>query len=154
MKEAKEAMENLQKKLIAKIEEERSETLAVIKTNIAKVEESEDFLKLEDAQKRDVLGTLNDMISKAYGQRYISQLKQYKIEANNNYTNALNRIQELLTPKTAGVSEPKVQYIKQSNVKVNFKKTELKTAEDVEDYVDALKEELLRQINENRRITL
>ena len=35
-----------------------------------------------------------------------------------------------------------------------FGKTELKTAEDVENYVEALKEELLRQINENRRITL
>ena len=114
----------------------------------------EDFLKLEDAQKRDVLNTLNDMISKTYSQRYIAQMRQYSVEANNHFTSALNRIQVLLMPKDQEVNEPKIQYIKQSNVRVSYSKTELKTAEDVEEYVEALKEELLRQIKENRRITL
>jgi predicted transcriptional regulator len=154
MKDAKEAMEKLQQKLLAKIEEERTETLTVVKFNIATIEEREDFKKLDDAKKRDVLNTLNDMISKTYGQRYVAQLRQYRVEANNHFTTALNRIQDLLAPKDAVANEPKVQYIKQSNVKVSFSKTELKTAEDVEAYVEALKEELLRQIKENRRITL
>jgi hypothetical protein len=57
-------------------------------------------------------------------------------------------------PKGEEINEPKIQYIKQSNVRVSFSKTELKTEEDVEEYVEALKEELLRQIKENRRITL
>lgn len=154
MKVAKEAMESLQKKLLDKIEEERTETLSTVKNNISLIESREDFLKLEDGQKRDVLNTLNDMVSKTYSQRYIAQMRQYRVESNNHFTSALNRIQVLLMPKGEEVSEPKVQYIKQSNVRVAFGKTELKTAEDVENYVEALKEELLRQINENRRITL
>jgi hypothetical protein len=154
MKVAKEAMESLQKKLLDKIEEERTETLSAVKNNISLIESREDFLKLEDGQKRDVLNTLNDMVSKTYSQRYIAQMRQYRVESNNHFTSALNRIQVLLMPKGEEVSEPKVQYIKQSNVRVAFGKTELKTAEDVENYVEALKEELLRQINENRRITL
>ena len=154
MKVAKEAMESLQKKLLDKIEEERTETLTAVKNNISLIESREDFLKLEDGQKRDVLNTLNDMVSKTYSQRYIAQMRQYRVESNNHFTSALNRIQVLLMPKGEEVSEPKVQYIKQSNVRVAFGKTELKTAEDVENYVEALKEELLRQINENRRITL
>ncbi|MFN5910949.1 MAG: BREX system P-loop protein BrxC, partial [Bacteroidota bacterium] len=64
MKEAKEAMEALQKKLLEKIEEERKETLDLVKGNIAQIEAREDFQKLDDAKRRDVLNTLNDMISK------------------------------------------------------------------------------------------
>lgn len=154
MKDAKEAMESLREKLSAKIEEERKETLDAVKSNIAKIEEREDFKKLEDAQKRDVLNTLNDMIAKTYSQRYIAQLRQYRVEAHNYYTNGLNRIQELLTPKDMEVDEPKVHYIKQSNIRISFDKSELKSTEDVEEYVEALKVELLRQIKENRRITL
>jgi hypothetical protein len=154
MKEAKDAMEALQKKLLEKIEDERKETLDLVKSNIAQIEEREDFQKLDDVKRRDVLNTLNDMISKTYGQRYIAQMRQYSVEANNHFTTALNRIQVLLMPKGEEVNEPKIQYIKQSNVRVSFSKTELKTEEDVEEYVESLKEELLRQIKENRRITL
>ena len=154
MKEAKDAMEKLQQKLLGKIEEERKETLESVKSRIAQIEGRDDFKKLEDAPKRDVLNELNDLIAKSNGQRYVAQLRQYKDEANNNYLIALNRIQELLAPKTSGVSEPRVQYIKQSNIKVAFGKSELKTAEEVEEYVEELRKELLRQIKENRRITL
>lgn len=154
MKDAKDAMDTLQKKLLEKIEEERNETLGAVKQYIAQIEAREDFKKLDDAQRRDVLHTLNEMISKSYGQRYIAQLRQYRVEANNHYTTALNRIQSLLTPKEGVVNEPVVHYIKQSNIKVSFDKSELKSKEDVEEYIEALKAELLRQIKENRRITL
>lgn len=154
MKDAKEAMEKLQQKLLEKIEEERKETLVLVKDNISQIEARDDFQKLDDTKKRDVLNTLNDMIAKTYGQRYVAQLRQYRVEANNNFTSALNRIQDLLVPTNSVVNEPKIQYIKQSNLYVGFSKTELTTEEDVVEYVYALKEELLRQIKENRRITL
>jgi len=155
MKEAKEAMDKLQKKLLTKIDNEREETLIIVRAYITQVSDREDFKKLGEDHKRDVLNNLNNMTSRAYELRYIAQLKQYRIEANNHYTSALNRIQDLLRKDdTQKVSEPKVQYIKHSNVKVGFSKTELKTTEDVEDYIEALKQELLRQIKENRRITL
>jgi hypothetical protein len=125
-----------------------------VKDNISQIEARDDFQKLDDTKKRDVLNTLNDMIAKTYGQRYVAQLRQYRVEANNNFTSALNRIQDLLVPTNSVVNEPKIQYIKQSNLYVGFSKTELTTEEDVVEYVYALKEELLRQIKENRRITL
>ena len=155
MKDAKEAMDKLQKKLLDKIEEERKETLGIVKEYIAKIEIRGDFKKLKDDHKRDVLNNLSDMISRAYGLRYIAQLRQYRLEANNHYTAALNRIQDLSRgDDSQKLNEPKVQYIKHSNLKVGFNKPELKTTEDVENYIEALKQELLRQIKENRRITL
>jgi len=154
MREAKEAMETLQKKLLEKIEEERNETLNLVMHNIAQIEGREDFSKLDNVQKEDVLSRLHNMISATKRQRYIAQLRQYRDEADNHFTSALNRIQELLVPKSMAANEPPVQYIKQSNVRVAFSKSELKSVQDVEDYVIAFREELLRQIKENRRITL
>jgi hypothetical protein len=49
-------------------------------------------------------------------------------------------------------AETQVQ--KKKPVKVVFDKTELRTEADVNDYVEALKKAMLKQINENRRISL
>ena len=64
----------------------------------------------------------------------------------------------LATPVEVGtngaVSEPKVHYIKRSNVKAKFDKTELKSESDVDEYVESLREALKEQIKNNRRIEL
>ena len=97
---------------------------------------------------------LNDMISRSYTQRYIAQLRQYRGQAHNEFTHALNKIQEMLTPKDTPINEPKVRYIKRNDVPVVFDKTELRTPEDVGSYVDAMREALLKQLEENKRISL
>ena len=53
-----------------------------------------------------------------------------------------------------GVAEPKVHYIKRSNVKAKFSKTELRSDADVDEYVESLREALKEQIKNNRRIEL
>ncbi|MGI6305526.1 MAG: hypothetical protein ACOXZQ_06600 [Bacteroidales bacterium] len=49
---------------------------------------------------------------------------------------------------------PVIHYQRINTVKVEFPKTELKTKEDVEKYVEALKAKLTELINENKRISL
>lgn len=154
MKEAKEAMEVLKEKILSKIERERKEVLESVKGKIKSIEEREDFQSLDESEQRSVLEALNDMISKSYSQRYVAQLLQYKSELNNLYTDALNHIQELLSAKSGRVNEKPAVYIKQSNIKVHYNKTELKDEQEVEEYTAALKKELLRHIKENRRISL
>jgi hypothetical protein len=154
MKDAKEAMEALQKKILETIDTEKKESSILIQTKLDKIKEREDFKSLELTNQTQVLEELNTLLVKTNNQRYIAQLRQYREEANNHFNNALNSIQKLLIPKDDKVNEPRVQYIKQSNIKVAYGKSELKTAEEVEEYVEELRKELLRQINENRRITL
>jgi hypothetical protein len=154
MKDAKEAMEALQKKILETIDTEKKESSILIQTKLDKIKEREDFKSLELTNQTQVLEELNTLLIKTNNQRYIAQLRQYREEANNHFNNALNSIQKLLIPKDDKVNEPRVQYIKQSNIKVSYGKSELKTAEEVEEYVEELRKELLRQINENRRITL
>lgn len=154
MRNAKEAMDALSDKLKNKIGAERNETLSIIKEQIIHIEERKDFNSLNEKQKREVTDVLNGMISRSYSQRYIAQLRQYRDEARNEYTNALNRIQDMLTPKDLPASEPKVRYIKRNDVRINFEKSELRTREDVEAYVEAMRKALLKQLEENRRISL
>ena len=50
--------------------------------------------------------------------------------------------------------KPTPHYIRSASIKVNFKKTELRTEDDVNEYVEAFKKALLEQIKETRRISL
>lgn len=154
MRDAKEAIDTLRVMLKTQIEQERDETLKSIKEHIHKIEKRDDFNRLDDSLKREVSQVLNDMISRSYSQRYIAQLRQYRGQASDEFTTALNKIQQLLMPKDTPVSEPKVRYIKRNNVPVVFDKTELRTPEDVDSYVDAMREALLKQLEENKRISL
>ena len=53
-----------------------------------------------------------------------------------------------------GANEPPAQYIKRSNIRVQFEKSELKTEEDVDDYVETLRKCLKEHIKDNKRISL
>ncbi len=154
MREAKGAMEALRNRLNEQLGYEREESLKNIRTQISKIEKRDDFKQLDDQQKREILEDLNAMVSRVYAQHYIAQIRQYKAEANNKFTDALNKIQELRTPKDSTVHAPQVRYIKRNDVQINFEKSELRNQADVEAYVQAVREALLKQLDENKRISL
>jgi hypothetical protein len=72
----------------------------------------------------------------------------------------MNLISKWLTPKTGegdGRKEYKKQparYIKKNSIHVQFVKHELTNEEDVETYIEALKEAYLERIHQNLKITL
>ena len=57
----------------------------------------------------------------------------------------MNLMSKWLTPKTEGgkAEEPQAKYIKKSNIRVEFVKHELTNEEDVEAYMEAVKEACL-----------
>ena len=68
----------------------------------------------------------------------------------------MNQMVQWLTPKDeeGKVEEPKAKYIKRTNIRINFEQRELKTEEDVEFYLEALKEAYMERIHQNLKITL
>jgi hypothetical protein len=61
----------------------------------------------------------------------------------------------LSSPNDDGeVGEPKVHYISKSSVRVDIGKSELENEQDVNEYIEALKEEFLKQLKENKRIRI
>ena len=64
---------------------------------------------------------------------------------------------KLSTPvNTSGIEmqEPPPHYITKSAIRVDIGKTELRTEEDVNKYVAALKEAMMKEITNNKRITI
>ena len=100
---------------------------------------------------KDVMDTINK-------ERYIAQIKDFKFKAQGALLEQqLNLMAKLATPVSSdgsGVQEPVTHYIRKSNIRVEYKKDELSTEEDVDDYVEALRKTFKEQIAQNRRSTL
>ena len=57
-------------------------------------------------------------------------------------------------PGSIEPTKPIIVFVRKDSVKINFTKPALETKQDVEDYLAALKEQYLRIIDENKRISL
>lgn len=154
IREAKVAMESLQTKVLGKIKEEQQAAISRMKREKEKLQQHEDFQKLNPAQQQAVLQPFDTQIRQAEKGRYISVLRQQLAEAGELTVRQLNEIQQLQPRTNGNTQEPAVQYIRRTNVKVNYPRTELKTEQDVDEYIQKYREELIRHIRENRRITL
>lgn len=158
IKEAKTAQDELTKKVIARITEEKEKAVLAIQNIIADIKSKEEYIKLEVANQNKIILPFQDEINKLQAQRYIGNIKNIKSNTIENlFQKQLNEMMRLSTPVETGsgeVNEPTPHYIRRASIKVDFTKTELRTEEDVNEYVEALKKAMLEQIKETRRISL
>ncbi|MEX2409982.1 MAG: hypothetical protein WD607_01195, partial [Candidatus Paceibacterota bacterium] len=111
-----------------------------------------EYSELSGSQKEQVLAPLHSLKSQAKEERFIGNMKTIQTRLGDVYTDQLNLMIELSTPEED--EEPKRQFIKQSNIKSSFKKKELETEEDVDEYLKSLREVMVKQIQKNRNILL
>ena len=57
-------------------------------------------------------------------------------------------------PGSTEPPKPRIVFVPRDSVKVQFKKPQLETPQDVEDYVEALKKQYLKIIESDKRISL
>ena len=160
IQKAKQAMESLTNKIQKKIEEERKEALQKAGEVRESIIRHYDFAKLTQPQQQSVLKEIDDEIRRLESQRYIANIRQatYSISSQLK-TRLLNEIVSLSTPTDKAEDPgkpalPKIHYIRKENVRVSFEKRELQTEADVDAYVEALKQALLEQIKQNKRISI
>ena len=135
----------------------RDPNLAAIQNAISDLEEKPEFKGLGKPDREAIVLPLLQEIDKLKEQRFIARIQVVRTTALDKlYPEQLTRLMELAAPKPkkGEAEEPKVQYIKRSQVSVAFAKSELRTEDDVEAYVEALGNELKEQIRKNRRIVL
>jgi len=159
IKNAKQAMDVLTKKVLDQIDHEKSSAIQAIEESIKKLKEKEDYSKLKDSQQSSIVEPLEAELTKVSNSKYIANLRDVKTRVTDTiYTNQLNEMSRLTMPESDSedgeVSEPKVHYIKKTNVPVQFHKSELKSESDVDEYVETLRKALKEQIKSNRRIEL
>jgi predicted transcriptional regulator len=152
IRDAKLAKDTLTKKVLAQIEQERKLTEAEINHAINRIQSHDDFKALDDLKREQVLKPFEDEAKKVKEQRFIANLRETQTNVKGKLLEQqLNLMAQLANP----IIEPdKPVYRNINNVKVEFPKNELKTKEDVEKYVDALKAKLNELINDNKRISL
>jgi len=148
IKEAKEAMDGLSKKVTTQIEAEKKHTLQKIAEAREQILTQTDFSKLEEPKQRKVTAPFDELNERVNDQRYIATLRQYANQVPDMVAEQLTVYQKLVNP------EEKIEYVPLRNVRIPFNKTELSTETDVEEYLQKMKEEMLRHLQQNRRIKL
>lgn len=160
MRQAKDAMDSLQARITTKIEEERNATIEEAAGKKLQLQQQVDFEKLNPSEQDQLLKPFNDIISKSKIQVYIANLILDRDSLGTVLTKQLNELQRLTTKESGqihvGIEPPKDSFINVRNVEkhIQFEKVQLSTEQDVNDYIEQLRAELMKQINANRKITL
>jgi hypothetical protein len=154
IRDAKSAKDALTKKVLAQIESERKLTETEIEKAINRIQSHDDFKALDDLKRKEVLKPFEEEAKKVKEQRFIANLRGTRATVKGELLEKqLNEMAKLAMPPEKD-DKPVVHYQRINNVKVDFPKNELKTKEDVEKYVEALKAKLNELINDNKRISL
>ena len=159
IKEAKSAQDELTRKVQERIAEEKSKAIAAIEHAINDLKSKEEFNTLDAIKQNKITQPFQEEITKVQNQRYIAIIREVKSKTLDFLLpKQLNEMIRLTTPIPAGggdeVNEPTPHYIRKTSIKVDFSKTELRTEEDVNEYIEALRKSLLEQIKQTRRISL
>ena len=162
-------MDSIREKVLAKLGEEKEKALSKIKQHKVNLTADVGFQQLTYGQQESLLKQLAVLNEKATDNRYISNIREYVMSSNELFVQLLNEIQTLLRKNSpqpvpdskrkpgeylTTTQKPRVVYVRRANVEVSFKKSTLETEQDVEEYVNILKQAYMKQIKENKRITL
>lgn len=156
---AKVAKETLMEKVLKLIDEEKTLTETEIDKAINRIQSQYEFKSLDELVKKRVLEPFGSELRKVKEQRFIANLRETRHYISGRLIEQqLNELVRLVTPTETdggeGISEPLVHYRQLKSVRVDFPKPELKTIEDVEQYLEKLKSALNDLINQNNRISL
>ena len=152
MKDAKQAMDDLENRVKNQLLGERDHTIERIKEQIKELKKRKEFASLEAIHQQQVLAPLEQELKRAGTERYIGNLRDQRNRLGNLYADQLNQMIALTGPEEMADEQP--QFIKQSNIHITYGKRELETEADVDDYLREARHALVSHINKNRRILL
>ena len=155
---AKATKETLTQKVLDAIKAEKTLAIEAIEKAIKDLQSKYEFKSLDESKQLKITEPLLEEIKKLQDQRYIANIRDVKTKVLEKlHSDQLNEMMRLFEPENSDpdiVDDNKIHYITKINVQVNYPKSELKTENDVDDYVEALRKAFKKQINNNRRISL
>ena len=161
MQEAKATLEEVKSAVLMQIKEEREKASALVKQAIDKLKSFEDFGKLNAQQQIDVLRPFEAALTDITAERFIGNLRAKSgfttVETYQKQLEWMNQLANPPEPVKLGKTEPpkpRIVFVPRDSVKVQFNKPQLETPQDVEDYVAALKQQYLKIIESEKRISL
>jgi hypothetical protein len=159
IKEAKKAKDTLTTIVKERIADEKSMAKEAIEETIADFKSKEEYTLLDAGQQSTIIAPFQEEMNRVEESRYIGNIRDSKSRvADILFTKQLNEMLRLTTPDTSVdgsvVSEPKAHYIKRTNIRAKYSKSELRSEEDVDEYMEALRKAYKEHIKDNRRIQL
>lgn len=171
IKEAKNILEAVGAQIEEKQKEEKELCLKAIQTSLASIQSLQVFASLppkEVAIIQEAYSRLESELDTEKNIGNIIALRTSKLESlQNHIIDAINKIADSSpTPvsypindssdngKIEDVPRPRIIVRRDNALKVSFPKTELRTAEDVEEYIEAIRRNMMRIIGEDKSIML
>jgi hypothetical protein len=161
IREAKVAMDAIKVEVTELQKTERTRAIEKINQCMKRLTSFVDFTKLNSHQQVEIMAPFMKIISDIEEERYIGNIRT---KANTATIDVYERQLELMMhwahppkPEEAGSpepSKPRVVFIRKDTIRIHFAKPALETKQDVEAYLEALKEQYMKIINENKRISL
>lgn len=155
---AKEAKDILTAKLDETIRKERENAKNTMLQLQKSLSDRADFLDLSPEQQAELMQAFNKQIMLLDNTRLIPSIREaYYTLKDKIYPAQLSKLANWsieVSNATTKSNEPKVQYLKRGDIKPKFHKPELRTEQDVEQYIELMKMAMLRAIKENKRIYL
>lgn len=152
IREAKATMDSLKTKILEKIKNEKELAVERVNNIISHFKEKDEFSQLNDGQKEEVLMPFNLALREIKEERYISNIRNIALRVQDSIE--AKQLTELLKLTSKGQEKDDVLYIKANNIIISYDKRELKTDEDVDEYIETLREKYKDQISKSRRIIL
>jgi hypothetical protein len=167
MQEAKQLLDDLRARVKARVDEERTQVLEQLQQYRERLENTAEFAELTADQQRSLQVPFDRLTRELQCQRLIAvmrdSLQRFKDEV---YPTLLGRMTEWAQPEdefTYGEDEDdesstagdgKESYVTRNSLSVKYDKLWLASEEDVERYLEALRETLLQAIQDGKRIQI
>lgn len=152
--EAKDKVTAVKRKLQDAIRSEREACKAAFDQVTADVRGMAEFTQLSDADQNAVIAPIESKLKSIAEERLIGNLKTWLNEAGAVQTNLKNQVLKKATPANEEGQEPAVMFVSMGTVasRVKAGHRQLKTPEEVEAYIEALRTALLAEVENNRQI--
>lgn len=155
IRNAKTAIDDLHQFIHLKVAEERKNTLAVIDKTINKAIHLDDFQKIDNEKKEKLLKPFVEFKDIVERERYIPVIREISNRVENVlYPKMLQELNYLRSQESVADKVPVKEIVSIKFIKPAFYKPTLDDENDVNNYIESLKEKLLSEINNNRKISL
>lgn len=175
MQRAKAAKDSLNEKVLFAIAYEKESFNEIVSAIEKAIIESEQYAKITADQQDIVKNNIESLKAKVKNQRFIGNIKDITRNVEEDlYSQQMNIMAKYLAPKAPAKKEiipgqekqtdevpkeekpitPIAKYIKRTSIRVAFKKYELSTPQEVEEYLEEVKKAYLERIAQNIKITL
>ncbi len=157
-------MQSLNEKISSALQEERKKASVDINTLKNRLESMDEFANLTEEEQASYLQKFDDFMQSVESQTLIAvisdKVRRFK---ESEYNHILTEVTALATPKVvtppsgggaSNVAEPKVEYTNSRSLTINYDKAWLADEDDVNSYLEKMREALLKEINDGKRIQI